>query len=67
MAKVKFSVVISHITAEQYAAVLKAWTLDEDGQRVEVDSLVKSGVDISTAHQLAIAFVDKNTEVEDGE
>lgn len=67
MNKTKFSVVISHINQDQYAVVLKAWTLNEEGQRVDVDSLTKAGVDISTAHQLATDFVDKNSEVEDGE
>lgn len=66
MQKTKFSVVISEMSNDKYAVVLKAWTLDEEGKKVEKHSLTKAGIDIDVAHQLAIDFVDKNKEVEDG-
>ncbi len=67
MNKNKFSVVISHIQNDLYAVVLKSWSIDNDGNKVDVASFNKAGVDIDTAHNLAINFVDKHNELKEDE
>ena len=67
MKKVKFSVIISHIVNDMYAAVLNAWEINEDGSRKEIDSLNKSGISITEAHTLAVYFIEKNEGVKNVE
>ena len=62
----KFSVIISHFMDDKYAVVLKAWTLDENNERVDKDAITQTGVTIGEAHQIAIDFVNKNSEVTNG-
>lgn len=66
METTKFSVIISHFMDDLYAVVLKAWTLDENNQRVDKDSLTQTVTGISQAHQIAVDFVNRNTELTNG-
>ena len=41
------------------ALVLRSWTLDEEGQQVQIASEVKSGISMEQAFQDAQAFVQE--------
>ena len=57
--EIQYSVVINSIGGGSVALVLMSWTLDEEGQQVQIASEVKSGISMEQAFQDAQAFVQE--------
>ena len=57
--EIQYSVVINSMGGDQVALVLRSWTVDEEGQQVQVASEVKTGITMSEAFVIAQAFVQE--------
>lgn len=57
--EIQYSVVINSMGGDQVALVLRSWTVDEEGQQVQIASEVKSGISMEQAFQEAQAFVQE--------
>jgi hypothetical protein len=57
--EIQYSVVINSMGGGSVALVLRSWTLDEEGQQVQIASEVKSGISMEQAFQDAQAFVQE--------
>jgi len=44
-----YSVVLNHVINEDYALILSKWELDEEGKKINNESLVLSGISLPTA------------------
>jgi hypothetical protein len=55
----QYSVVINSMGGGSVALVLRSWTVDEEGQQVQIASEVKSGISMEQAFQDAQAFVQE--------
>jgi hypothetical protein len=57
--EIQYSVVINSMGGGSVALVLRSWTVDEEGQQVQIASEVKSGISMEQAFQEAQAFVQE--------
>lgn len=57
--EIQYSVVINSMGGGSVALVLRSWTVDEEGQQVQIASEVKSGISMEQAFQDAQAFVQE--------
>lgn len=57
--EIQYSVVINSIGGGSVALVLRSWTVDEEGQQVQIASEVKTGISMEQAFQEAQAFVQE--------
>lgn len=45
----KYSIIINHIGDDKYAVVMKKWELDESGQEINIENLIKSDLTLQQA------------------